>query len=222
MITHKNSFKKLPIYPMFKMIHFHLTNQNIDFSEMDANADYVNMNILKAISSKNMPLLKVLLQVSIKAHKNIPTSDKFLNSPGRLYGHGYETAVTPLWYAADRGYIKVVELFVKYKDYIGNLDFKYKRKTAIDIATIYFGEYCGIVKMLKPLMIDDQEKKQKKIQKFIETTRTSGAKFALGFSSLDAKNLSVAKLYLLRHNWDIDAAVQSFFNDESTKVSRNL
>ena len=112
--------------------------------------------------------------------------------PGYFYKE-----VTPLFLAAEKGHIKMVELFVKYKNYIDNVDFQYNgRLTALDIATM--NGHNDIVKLLMPLMNDAQEQKQ--IQNFVETT---------------SSDQSLAKTYLSRHNWDINAAVQSFFEDNT-------
>ena len=182
---------------------------NFSNTEFD---NFKNLYIHRAIIFENVPLLKMLFQVYIKSCKNNPELLKVLNYPNTYERYLSEIPnykhkeVTPLYLAAEKGHIKIVELFVKHKDYIENIDFKYNGCTALDIAAL--NGHNEIVKMLMPLMTDAQEKKQKKIQNFVETTCTSDE--------------SVAKTYLSRHNWDIDTAVQSFFNDNSDIVSQNI
>ena len=181
---------------------------NFSNTEFD---NFKNLYIHRAIIFENVPLLKMLFQVYIKSCKNNPELLKFLNYP-TTYEHylseipNYKhKEVTPLYLAAEKGDIKVVELFVKHKDYIENIDFKYNGCTALDIAAL--NGHNEIVKMLMPLITDAQEKKQKqdKIQNFVETTCTSDE--------------SVAKTYLSRHNWDIIAAVQTFFNEKCANMT---
>ena len=233
---------------LLRLVHHHLTNQYIGFSDLypigytSENAEYMNMSIHQAIHSENMPLLKILFQVYIKARKQNPDSNKFLNS---LLRQGFK-AVTPLFFAAEKGYVKVVELFVENKDYIDNVDFQCNGHTALDVAAL--NGHNDIVKMLIPWMIEAQAKKLNKIQNFVGATNSdeSVANDYLFLHNWDinaaiqsfqivaeenpkkiqnfvettcTSDESVATTYLLRHNWEINAALQSFFNDKSAIVS---
>ena len=228
---------------LLRLVHHHLTNQYIGFSDIYPNAEYMTQYIHQAIHSENTPLLKILFQEYIKAHKKNP--DKFLNAPlwqGRKL-------VTPLFFATEKGFVKVVELFVENKDYIDNVDFQCNGHTALDVAAL--NGHNDIVKMLIPWMIEAQAKKLNKIQNFVGATNSDESvandylflhnwdinaaiqsfkidteenpKKILNFvETTCTSDESVAKTYLSRHNWDINAALQSFFNDKSAIVSRNL
>ena len=110
------------------------------------------------------------------------------------------------------------------KDYIDNVDFKYNGHTAVEVAAT-FG-YNDIVKILMPWMTETQEKKQNKIQAFIEETNSDKIKQnkIQAFIEKTHSDKIFARIHLSNHNWDINAAIQSFKTDaeENSKKIQNF